>query len=348
MIRNQANQVAEAQMISVGTGAAFAGAVTVYVTIDNGVQALGSVGAGVCTLKGHGLYQYAPSQAETDGATIAFTFEGALAVPQTVQYATVTEAQQAALVAATGVGAVPVQTIVNDAMTELGIYQPGQAPSGDDAAFVLGKLNRLFDNWNAAGKAIYAAGFSTFALTPGLNPHTLGPDSATWTATQRPQTIDGMNLLLGSGTSLQRLPIWVRDREWWQTVILPNLPSEIPTDCYYEPSWPNGKLYFVPVPTTAYNVEIRTNLVLAQVALTDSFWMPPGYRDAVTLTLAESIAPTFLRGTPIPAQTKTDARNARALVFDANDMTPRISTIDTGMPGSRARSTYNYQTGPYK
>lgn len=345
MIRNQANQSAGGQMINAGTGADFAGAVTVYITIDNGVQALGSVGAGVCTAEGHGYFSYNPSQAETNGALIVFTFVGVGAVTQSVQYATVTEAQQSALVAATGVGAILVQTLVNDALTELGIYQPGHAPSGDDSDFVLGKLNRIFDNWNTDARAIYAAAFTRYVLTPSLSPHTIGPDSATFTVTQRPQAIDGASLLIGSGVSLVRLPIKVRDKAWWQTVRVPNLQSNIPLDVYYEPTWPNGALNFWPVPSVAYAVELRTNLVLAQVALTDSFWLPPGYRDAVTLTLAESLIVPF-KVRDVPPKLESDALQARARVFDANDPpSPNLVTRDAGMPGNIRGGGFNYLTG---
>lgn len=72
-------------MVSATTGAAFSGTVTVYVTIDAGTQAIGTVGSGVCTYEGQSYHTYAPSQAETNGDLLAFTFTGTGAVPQTVQ-----------------------------------------------------------------------------------------------------------------------------------------------------------------------------------------------------------------------------------------------------------------------
>ena len=67
MIRNQAGQTIGAQMVNATTGAAFAGVVTVYVTLDAGTQAIGTVGSGICTSEGNGYYTYAPSAAETNG-----------------------------------------------------------------------------------------------------------------------------------------------------------------------------------------------------------------------------------------------------------------------------------------
>lgn len=85
MIKNTAAQSVGAQLILAATGAAFTGAVTVYVTLDAGVQAIGSVGAGACVHEGNGYHTYAPAQAETNGDLIAFTFIGSGAVPQSVQ-----------------------------------------------------------------------------------------------------------------------------------------------------------------------------------------------------------------------------------------------------------------------
>lgn len=85
MKKNVASQSIGAQLVNATTGAAFTGAVTVYVTGDNGTQAAGSVGSGACTHEGNGYHSYAPSQAETNYDHIAFTFIGTGAVPATVQ-----------------------------------------------------------------------------------------------------------------------------------------------------------------------------------------------------------------------------------------------------------------------
>ena len=88
MLKNIAAQFVGVQMVSSSDGTAFSGTVTVYVTVDNGTQTIGSVGSGVCAHKGNGLHNYAPSQAETNGNSIQFTFIGTGAIPQTIQFET--------------------------------------------------------------------------------------------------------------------------------------------------------------------------------------------------------------------------------------------------------------------
>jgi len=85
MKKNVASQSIGCQMVNASTGAAFTGSVTVYITGDNGTQAIGSVGSGVCTHEGNGYHSYAPSQAETNYDHVAFTFIGTGAIPATIQ-----------------------------------------------------------------------------------------------------------------------------------------------------------------------------------------------------------------------------------------------------------------------
>lgn len=85
MKKNVASQTVGRQMVSATDGSAFTGTVTVYVTGDNGTQALGSVGSGVCTHEGNGYHTYNPSQAETNYDKVAFTFIGSGAVPRTLE-----------------------------------------------------------------------------------------------------------------------------------------------------------------------------------------------------------------------------------------------------------------------
>lgn len=85
LVRNRAGQTVGAEVLTTA-GAAFTGAVSVYVTGDGGTQALG----GLATLEGHGYYTYVPSQAETNYVQVAFTFVGSGAMPISVPIYTVT------------------------------------------------------------------------------------------------------------------------------------------------------------------------------------------------------------------------------------------------------------------
>jgi len=83
MKKNTAGQVVGVQMITAADGTAFTGTVTVVVTIDGGTQSA-SGGTGP-THEGNGFHSYLPTQAETNGDHVAFTFTGTGAIPTTVQ-----------------------------------------------------------------------------------------------------------------------------------------------------------------------------------------------------------------------------------------------------------------------
>lgn len=83
MKQNVASQTIGAQLVSATDGSAVtSGTTTVAVTIDGGTQ---GAGAGTVAHEGNGYWSYAPTQAETNGAHIAFTFTNSSAVPVTVQ-----------------------------------------------------------------------------------------------------------------------------------------------------------------------------------------------------------------------------------------------------------------------
>ena len=71
MQKNVAGQVIGAQLFLADGTSVTSGTTTVYVTIDGGTQATGT---GTVTHEGNGFWSYAPTQAETNGDHIAFTF----------------------------------------------------------------------------------------------------------------------------------------------------------------------------------------------------------------------------------------------------------------------------------
>jgi hypothetical protein len=140
VIKNTAGQKVGAQMVSASDGSAFTGSVTVAVTVDAGTQATGSVGSGACTHEGNGFHTYAPSQAETNGDHVAFTFTGSGAVPVTVQVYTITGDAFARLGAPAGasvsadVAAVKLQTAAIETDTQ-------DLQSRTPAALVSGRMD---------------------------------------------------------------------------------------------------------------------------------------------------------------------------------------------------------------
>lgn len=104
MLKNTASQNIAAQLINKADGTPITtGTVTVYITIDGGTQ---NAGAGTISHKGNGSWNYAPTQGETNGDHLAFTFTHTDAVnvtlnvyPTTITEAAIQSAAAAALTA---------------------------------------------------------------------------------------------------------------------------------------------------------------------------------------------------------------------------------------------------------
>lgn len=343
MIRNLAGQVAGSpSVINATTGAAFAGAVTVYVTGDGGTQEIGSVGGGAATNEGNGYYTYRPSADETNYTLVAFTFIGTGAVSVTKEYPTLTAAQVAALQNTTTANAVAVLTILTDALVNISAIQLGASPSAPVAALALGKLNALLDEWNAYRPATWCEKYEDFTLSHASNPYSIGSSSADFSVDQRPVTIDGMGIVSGSFVR----PVWPCSYDF----LLSNgnlALSGWASRYYYEPDYPNGYLYFRPIPAVGDVVRVFTRKLLAQVTMSEILSLPPGYRSAITGTLTEMIATPL--GRDVPAQITRLAAIARQRIFDNNTVIPTMSTnlAAAGMSRRQQGTGFDYRIGPF-
>lgn len=236
--------------------------------------------------------------------------------------------------------------LVTGSFQELGIYNAADVLSGEDAALGLTLLNDLLDEWNADRQAVYADVFSSFTLTPNLQPHTIGvaANAPTFAVSgNRPESIDGASLVLTTVTPNVYLPLHLRDAQWYDAQTVPTLATSVPTDLYYNPTWPNGSLYLLPIPTTAYGIRLLTRTVLAQLTLVTVFTLPPGYQTAIKRTLAENLCGPMQ--VAVPPLLPMKAMQARAKVFANNTVTPKLATRDSGMPGGRQGGSFNYLSG---
>ncbi len=236
--------------------------------------------------------------------------------------------------------------ILTDAAMEIGVEETGSPLSSDDAKWILRKLNRLLESWNTRRINAYNINFTTYTLTPNKNPHTIGPTLADFTVAQRPVVIEAANIIYNSVTPSVKIPLNLRNDEWWATQRVPALTSNFPVDLYYSPDMPNGSIYLWPVPTIAYGLELETWVPLGQVAMGDDVTFPPGYQEAITLSLAESIAPSFEK--PISPDLARMAQMARMNIQSLNASQLTIHGADKGLPTEgRSTSFWDFVSGKY-
>lgn len=245
--------------------------------------------------------------------------------------------------------------IITDALIEIGAAAPGETPGNEEAQWAFRKYNYLLDMWAARKNFVPYSNFNTYTLTPNLSPHTIGPGpTATFQVKQRPVKIVRANLLLNNVTPNVSVSLTIRDAQWWmEDVSIQDLPSPEPTDLFYSPTFPDGSLYFWPVPTSAYGVQLETWALLNQLSdINDPVGgadgdtsIPPGYRNALMLSLAETLLPGASR--QLHPTLAVTAAAARLAVFGNNSAVARMSTQDSGAPGAnggRNQTTFNYRS----
>ena len=154
MKKNVASQLIGVQMITIADGTDFTGTITCEVTIDGGTKtASGGTGP---THEGEGFYTYIPTQAETNGDHLGFSFAAALAISSTVQvYTTFPQTVDNNVLAAGSTGFAAIDTVVDTINTNVGTAGAG-----------LTNLGASGNDWNtvvpdAAGVAPTAAEINT-------------------------------------------------------------------------------------------------------------------------------------------------------------------------------------------
>lgn len=253
-----------------------------------------------------------------------------------------------------------VQDLCNDAAIEVGLIAVGETLDGDTGQWVFRKSNYLLDTWATSKKYVYASSFNDYVLpsnlpvaADGSAKATIGPGpGATYFAVQRPVKILSASAIINNTTPPVLAPIEIDDNQWWAGVTLPGITSMYPTNLFYNPTFPNGELYLWPISNTNFGLRLETWVLLSQFgSITDpiggpgaAFTVPPGYRNAIMLSLAESLQPGSDKSNP---QLTRDAASARSAIFTNNTPSANISTVDSGMPSdreSRRSTTFSYRT----
>jgi hypothetical protein len=230
--------------------------------------------------------------------------------------------------------------IITASLRKLGVIASGETPSADELQDGLSALQGLLDSWSTNDLLSYTDTEETFTLTAGKQDYTIGYGGDFNTA--RPLDILGAAVL---GTSGIELHLNQLKPDQWRGIPLKSIQSELPTDCFFETSWPLATLQVYPVPSGGKQIVIYSRKPFASVAnVNTSIDLPHGYEDAVVYNLAIEIADEY--GAQVSPLLMKRAEDALASI-KARNLASNIPFAATeGMfQGSSGRGSYNILKG---
>lgn len=211
----------------------------------------------------------------------------------------------------------------------------GETVTADEANYALYRLNAMLDSWQTQRLNVYYILSEAFTLTPGDGEYTIGTGGNFNTV--RPIRIDDSCFLRLSDVDY---PVALKDEQAYAAIPVKNIQS-LPSFFYYQESYPLGIIRFNYLPDQAYSFHIKSTKQLQSfTSLTDSLALPPGYQQAIEMSLAEILC--IGGGYPISPDLKKAAYDARIAVKTINSPAPIMQSEAAYMT---RRDRYNIYVG---
>lgn len=235
------------------------------------------------------------------------------------------------------------------ALRLLGVIDPTQTPTPEDAQSAFDALNDMVDDWGTQRQTIYKITRNVFPLTAGTATYSLGV-GGTWPIV-RPVWIERCSVIpenSGSGnTGPMEIPLGPPlDIAEFQRITIKTATASFPQAVYWDRAWNAGlstvQVYPVPTNSNAAIVLYTPTALTEFPDLSTAFTFPPGYMKALRFNLAVELAPEY--GIDPPQTVRQQAIESLADIKRANSA-PIEAMFDAALVGIRGR--YNIYTDGY-
>jgi hypothetical protein len=228
------------------------------------------------------------------------------------------------------------QTIINDALKELGVLAENDTPSASMSNDALRALNRLMEKFSNDQSFAYYPNQYQWGLT-GESSFTIGQTGQL--VADRPIKIETATVDR-QGVSY---PVSVIDNQKWDAIAFKGTVGGLPSAIFYEGTFPNGTVHVFPL-ASGCTLNMRViNTVARFPSLGTELAMPPGYEEALIKNLAVNIAPQYPSGA-LSQLTIQAARSSLEYINRTNNVIPTM-TIDPAISGRSGGSFARFMGG---
>jgi hypothetical protein len=174
------------------------------------------------------------------------------------------------------------RVIIRGALDLVGVTGGVETPNASDIETMLVALNMMIDSWNTERLSIYTVQDHVVPSFSG-SVCTIGPGGMI--DVPRPVAIEDtcFSRMFGIDYAFK-----IIDGITWSGIVLKVLPSTFPQVAYWDGNAPVGNLMLWPQPISPVELHVRLQSMITEFPdIFTSYPLPPGYRIALTYSLAE-------------------------------------------------------------
>lgn len=227
--------------------------------------------------------------------------------------------------------------IFTDALQLLGIMGAGEsAPTAENTEVCRRAFNRIMGQLNTRKRNAYFIRQQSFEFANSQASYSIGTEDngADFGVSSggRPNKIESANLVMTNSDPVIQTPLRIINFDQYDQIQIPALSSEFPNTLYYQPTFPNGTLWFWPAypSETTFEVNLAWWNQFLTVALGQESVdvpLPDGHEDGIVLKLAVKLYPVFPKRSDIE-EIKRQASEAWGNIQSLNVPPPVISSTD--------------------
>jgi hypothetical protein len=220
--------------------------------------------------------------------------------------------------------------LIKSAMLKAGILTKTESPTADEANDALETLNEMLDSWANDGLTVPYRTLENFNLVGGTDNYTIGAGGTFNTA----KPISIISAYVRDGTTDHSLTIITDDV---YAGISTKSSTGIPSFLNFTNAYPLATIRLYDVPSSAYVIYLLNEKTISNYTLTQTVDLPPGWKRAITYTLAAELAPEYGQQVPqevaliaFDSMSKIKLAIAKTRSLDSFPIDPKNYNVFTG------------------